>query len=935
MRRLLCLVLMTGLTLISMGESADQLFSQFQRAHGSEKVNLANQLFAVLKGEETTDTLLHFSAHTRPATIDFYVYYLMGVAYNERSQYDSAYIYCRKALNYNNKDVDSEFYNDCLSTISVTLQRKGKFHEALAYQRKCYELDLKSGNKENISSSMNNLAAIYISTKQYEQAAEFAERAVEVEKQLGRDDKLAIRYGIASEALLHYGNPTKALDYATKAYNIDHSAGREEKAAVRLSQMANAYIELGQYRQARERLEKAIPVLERSTNLNSLSISHFQMGLLCHREGNDNQAVEHFNKALDICHQTGNRFVEKNTHKGIAEALQDTDPTRAYKHLERYAELSDSMYQDDTANMLSEFRAIYHNQETEQRNQLLSEENKAHKHQFRLSIIIFILAVALLVALLSVLYYVLRSKTKANEMMKRHQKMRLDFFTKVTHEFRTPLTVIIGLSDNIEEGRASSTEEVRKAASVIKRNGYHMQRLTNQLLDIAKIRSDHRDDIEWRHGDIVAYTETLVDSFMSLAKSRGVGLHYLPEQKSADIAFVPDYYNKIVYNLISNSLKFTNEGGNVMLVTSVGDERFLFTITDTGIGISEASLPHIFEEFYTGHDNPTRISVGVGLSLVKQVVDLVGGTIEVKSTEGKGSTFTVSLPIPANKNDYPLFEVDENTHQPESVDDIVDNTTDDHEENPTGTKILIVEDNSDVIEYIGSLFGSQYTVLYAKDGEKGLQVAQAQVPDLIISDLMMPGLDGFQLCEAVRSNDLLSHIPFIMVTAKSSEDDRIRSLRTGADAYLTKPFHANELLVWTERLISQRKMLRERFSQAMTSGQMTEANKLPDNEQAFLDRINAVVLEQMSTGNVDVETIASRLCLSSKQLRRKVYAITGETTVAYLMHLRLEKAREMLISQPNKSVSEIAMLCGFEEGGYFTKAFKQQYGVTPTQMRKQ
>ena len=130
-------------------------------------------------------------------------------------------------------------------------------------------------------------------------------------------------------------------------------------------------------------------------------------------------------------------------------------------------------------------------------------------------------------------------------------------------------------------------------------------------------------------------------------------------------------------------------------------------------------------------------------------------------------------------------------------------------------------------------------------------------------------------------------------------------------------------------------MLRERFSQAMTSGQMTEANKLPDNEQAFLDRINAVVLEQMSTGNVDVETIASRLCLSSKQLRRKVYAITGETTVAYLMHLRLEKAREMLISQPNKSVSEIAVLCGFEEGGYFTKAFKQQYGVTPTQMRKQ
>ena len=346
------MALMTCLTLLARGESADLLFSQFQRAHGSEKVNLANQLFAVLKSEEIIDTLLHFNEHTRPATIDFYAYYLMGVTYNERSQYDSAYIYCRKALNYNNKDVDSEFYNDCLSTISVTLQRKGKFHEALAYQRQCYELDLRSGNKENISSSMNNLAALYMGTKQYEQAVEFAERAVEVEKQLGRDDKLAIRYGIASEALLHHGNPTKALDYATKAYNIDHSAGREEKAAIRLSQMANAFIELKQYRKARERLEKAIPVLERGTNLNSLSISYFQMGLLSHREGHDNQAVDYFNKALDICHQTGNRFVEKNTHKGIAEALQDTDPKSAYDHMSRYAELSDSMYLDDTANLL-------------------------------------------------------------------------------------------------------------------------------------------------------------------------------------------------------------------------------------------------------------------------------------------------------------------------------------------------------------------------------------------------------------------------------------------------------------------------------------------------------------------------------------------------------------------------------------------------------
>ncbi len=935
MKKALSLLLAFLLPALILGGPAEQLFQQFQQAEGNQRISIANQLCAQLKEEEMTDTLLRFSSETRQSTIDFYVYYLMGVSYNEHSKFDSAYVCCRKALGVYNKEVDTDSYNDCLSTISVVLQRKGKFHEALEYQRKCYELDLKSGKKENISSSMNNLAAIYISMKQYDQATEFAEKAIELEKTLGRDDKLAIRYGIGSEAHLNNGNFGKALEYATLAYDLDHSAGREHKAAIRLSQMSSALIQLGRLRQAREKLATAMPVLQRENNINSLSICYAQMGLISHKEGDDNSSADYYEKALELCLQSGNLYIEKKAHQGIAEALKATNPGKAYEHLARYAELNDSMFQDNTANIISEFRAIYHNQEVEQRNTMLQDENNDRKRQIRLTIIIFILSIALLVSLLSVLYHVLRSRTKANEMMREHQSMRLEFFTKIAHELRTPLTVIIGLSDNIEEGRASTTEDIRKAANVIKRNGYHMQRLTNQLLDIAKIKSGHTGDIEWRHGDIVAYTEQMVDGFKSLAQSRGVGLHYLPEQKTADIAFVPDYYNKIMFNLISNALKFTNEGGNVMVTTSVDEEKMHITITDTGIGISEESLPHLFEEFYTGHNTTIRISVGVGLSLVKQVVDMLGGTIDVKSTEGKGSTFTIMLPHPGNKNDFPLYVVSDDFYEHQTEDDIVDDDNDSQDDDPTKPKILIAEDNDDVIEYIGSLLNDRYTVLYAKDGEKSLKEAQAQVPDLIISDLTMPGLDGYELCKAVRATELLSHIPFIIVTARSSEDDRIRSLKAGADAYLTKPFSGNELTAWVDKLIDQRKMLRERFSQAVLSGTKDEEHQLPDNDQVFLNRIKHTVEEQMTVGSVDVETIASKLCLSSKQLRRKLFAITGETTVAYIMRLRLEKAQRMLLSQPEITISEVAMTCGFEEGGYFTKAFKQQYGMTPTQMRRQ
>lgn len=580
-------------------------------------------------------------------------------------------------------------------------------------------------------------------------------------------------------------------------------------------------------------------------------------------------------------------------------------------------------------------QATFPMEDEAQDNTFFKKMDKGERQTVVLFIIIFILPLLLMAVLLGFAYKSLHDRKKANKAMNNLQQLQQDFFTKVAHELRTPLTVIIGFSDNIETGRASTEEELKKAAQVIKRNGYHMQRLTNQLLDLSKIKSDY-NKMEWKRGDIVRYTEMIVESFCDLAKKRNISLDYIPAQKEAEIAFVPDYYNKVLYNLIANSLKYTNEGGHIFVSTSLESHHFVISVTDTGIGIKAEILPHLFEEFYTNDQFPTSVSTGVGLALVKQIVDLLKGEIKVKSTEGKGTTFTITTPLRECHSDIPYYTMGIEAYKPQEEDDIImEPTFDDDPENKSKPKILIVEDNADVIEYIGSLLCHKYAIIYARDGEEGFEIAKQQVPDLIISDLMMPKFDGYELCKQVRNSALLSHIPFIMITAKVTEEERIKGLDAGADAYLVKPFNANVLLVRVDKLISQRQQLRELYSKSMLSKDTSIIeNPLSKSDQAFLDQISTLVRTQMMQGQVNVESIASQLCLSSKQLRRKLYALTGETTVAYIMQIRLADAHKMLMDDPAMPVSEVAIRCGFEDGGYFTKAFKQQYGMTPTQMRQ-
>ena len=456
--------------------------------------------------------------------------------------------------------------------------------------------------------------------------------------------------------------------------------------------------------------------------------------------------------------------------------------------------------------------------------------------------------------------------------------------------------------------------------------------LVNQLLNISKVRSSIEEP-NWRTGDIVAFIRMIVENFQVFAQQKHLNLIFVPQQTFLQADFVPEYFQKVMHNLLSNALKYTPKGGHIYITATQENNNLVIQIADSGKGIDKQDLPHIFETFYQGNNSCMDMGTGVGLSLAKQMVETMGGQIAVKSAVGKGTVFFVTLPLKHGTSQWEEWtpgEPEKNLTPSVPTPDPASPETE-----PSGTDpvtILLVEDNQDVAFYIGGLLKDRYRLLYARDGKEGLEKAAEYMPDLILTDLMMPGMDGFELCREIRSSIVLDHIPIIIITAKSEDVDKVQGLEAGADAYLLKPFNTDELHVRIAKLLEQRRVLREKYSQALRNN-CTESVKLLPADQAFIDRLTDIIYSQISDSALNSDKIAEKMCMSKSQLNRKVRVITDSNTTTYILHIRMEKAKRMLSSN-DLPIGDIAMQCGFEDAGYFGRVFKQTFRMTPSQYRK-
>ena len=515
------------------------------------------------------------------------------------------------------------------------------------------------------------------------------------------------------------------------------------------------------------------------------------------------------------------------------------------------------------------------------------------------------------------------------------------FFTHITHEFRTPLTVIMGLTGELQKQLGS---ELKTQAGMVRHNGAQLLKLINQMLDLARIDAGQLK-LQWRQSDIVRYTHYLTESFHSWAGQKNIDLTFRSDPDQLIMDFPPQQLQQILTNLLANALKYTPEGGTVRVTVRQPDLYHLeIAVSDSGPGIPSELIPRIFDPFYQVNQiSGQQLGSGIGLAVVDQLIQLMRGRIDVDSTVGQGSTFRLLLPVRREAELRPDVLADLGPIQ--QVDDQlilqpVKTISAFAKNNLVGEQdrlsVLIVEDHPDVTYFLRLCLSEEYDILEAPDGLIGLEKALAWLPDLIISDVMMPGMDGFDLCQKIKQDWRTAHIPVILLTAKADREARLEGLEYGADAYLVKPFDREELELRIRKLIEARRKLQQVFQQARDAYSNDHSGPdlgLPDQEVQFLRKLHQTIVDNLGEEGFSVQRLADAMEMSRMQLHRKIKALTGRNSSGYLRWVRLQHANRML-RQTDRTIGEIAFAVGFKSLSHFSQVYQEEFGQVPSESRK-
>lgn len=527
-------------------------------------------------------------------------------------------------------------------------------------------------------------------------------------------------------------------------------------------------------------------------------------------------------------------------------------------------------------------------------------------------------------------------------------------FTNLTHEFRTPLTVILGMAERlmVDGGRLTETRAI-EALDLIKRNGKNLLRLINQLLDLSKLENN-AFQLQLQQGDIVPYLRYVTESFQTYANSKNLSLRFFTNIESLVMDFDPEQIKQVMTNLISNAVKFTPSGGEIKVKLEIGNweighpanfpiSQFLISVTDTGIGISEKNLPHIFDRFYQVDGTTTRAGegTGIGLAHTEELVKIMGGTIRVESEFGKGASFFVALPIHRKAALWDSKEVFQTLKDYLPGNPLPENPTESTAHPlPASSlpQLLIIEDSADVVIYLKSCLEGAYQIDVAYNGKIGIEKALENIPDLIISDVMMPEKDGYQVCDTLKNDERTSHIPIILLTAKADAASRMAGLRRGADAYVSKPFNLEELLLRLRALLDNQRRIAAHFSKAIENGMappLTDASlsEALEVEDAFVKKVNEVIEANYSDEDFALPQLCQKIGMSRSQLFRKMKAVTDTAPSDLIRSFRLNKAKTLL-ENGGVNVAEAAYQVGFKDPSYFSKLFQEEFGIQPSATNK-
>ena len=934
----------------------DSLLSLLAHANDTGRVNILNKLSSSYWYLDPQKTI-HYAeeALTLASSLSFKkgmitAYNNTGVGHYQVNRYDEALRWYNKALALNRETGNFLGEGHVLSNIGMIYWKQGVLTMAVEYYLQALKIWEDHELENEMASVFDNLGNVYNEQEEYDRALSYYQKAVAIQKKFsGNEHERSMT--LSNIGTAHLGKTTyhEALKYFLQSLDLLPEEDNESRA-VSLSNIGLTYIELGDADKAASYLSQALVLQEQIQDSDAMIHTLLGLSKTNRLRGDLKQSEIHARRALDLALQIKSLPVLAEAWLALSEISEKKgDFKNAHDYYRNYVRSKDSITDTENIYKIAQLQAGFETKRKQEEIEALKRQRE--EHAFRRNAIIAGLMALLIISGLVVSRQRLKIRKnnqlgKINEQLvsqssqlqeqadklRELDKMKSTFFANISHEFRTPLTLILNsLSDRISSSRYSTNHPELEQLQVMYRNARRLLNLINQLLDLSKVEAGQMK-LAPENCDLSEIVRVVHGSFSSLGVSKNITFTY--EVPSPVICRLDmDKVEKILYNLLSNAFKFTPIGGSIQLQAHQMDDAIQLTVRDSGRGIPQDQLPHVFNRFYTGKQYYSdEQGTGIGLALTKELVELHGGKIWVESDQ-HGTCFFLRLPfVPALREaitfsiadnvlgDVPLVATSVPTERipPRIV----------PQEDPTRATVLIIEDNEDLRNYIQRHLDDTYEVLVAGNGHIGLEKAVETVLDLVITDWMMPELDGLEVCRQLKSDERTSHIPVIMLTALAGKDSRFQGLETGADDYLTKPFDNKELNLRIKNLVDGRKVLRERFSRELYVG--PKKIKVSSMDEKFLEKVTTAVETYMGEPDFNMEKFGQEVGLSRMQLHRKLKALTGESPGDFLRTTRLKKARLLLEARAG-NVSEIAYEVGFNNLSYFSKCYREYFGVAPNE----
>jgi signal transduction histidine kinase/DNA-binding response OmpR family regulator len=839
-----------------------------------EEADSVTQAAIEIAKQDPIDSITLAKAYTNLSNIAFY-----------SDQYDASIAYDQQSLAYNTQS---------LKMRARSLLNIGSTHFRLALHKKADEYFLKALEAANEADDQDMMALAHL--------------------ELGR---LRAEQEMYNEAKSYY---KLALEQFRRSNAVGRIASIQHNIAI-IDLSQKRYDEaIAGFRSALELMEDIDSPYNQAATLYQLGITYFEKQEFSHAES-------YLLKANGIYDTMGNLNMQRWTALRLSDLYAATNNyKKAYQFLQVVKTKDDSLFSLNQSERFQEIEEKYQNEQKQREIELLNAENQVAQLEIEKQTNLrnyLILAAILLALLIGVVYNRYKLNARANARLKELDTLKTKFFTNISHEFRTPLTLIKGPIELAEESpeKPMPLENIK----MVRRNANRLLKLVNQLLDLSKIDAGGLN-LEPSEGNIFKCLRAAASSFSSHAAQRNMDYQIKIPSRSLWASFDRDKLEKVAYNLLSNAFKFTPDNETVVFSAIYDSGRLQMEVKDTGQGIPAKGLHKIFDRFYQVDDSFTREKegTGVGLALTKELIELMEGVIFVESEVDQGTLFKVIIPLEEILTSQQ--DIDTDTLYAEDDLEVLERSAL-QEQSESEKSILIIEDNVDMRHFIRQQLVDEYRIIEASEGQTGLEKAKNHTPDLIITDLMMPQIDGMTLCKELKLNIHTSHIPIIMLTAKAGIENKIEGLETGADDYLTKPFNTLELQVRVKNLMQQRDKLKELFTKSgFVHPKEVTVNSM---DEQFLQRVLDLFEEKYADPDFGTSDMQESLAMSKAQLHRKFKAITSQTPGELLRNFRLKRAAQIL-KQDGENVTQVAYAVGFNNLSYFAKCFKSLFGVTPS-----